>query len=678
LKENIISIRNCFLFDENSTLTQNKYILEIVKSRLFYLCPQGMTLEQIYEYFISEVKIEFTYEEISTAITIENGIKIEQNGEIYSLTTAGFNEVVSAKKDNKLSAYIKLFISENHITSFEYETLQELFLHYIYEKFNQNFYSIYQIINNHIVFNENSRIYKDDEKIAINMFLSWDYPGKNKCIYQIINKAYDYCCITTNNDENFCIDLDEWTFYLDTNIFFRLAGFNHDPGRDLLHRFVKVGRDLNLKLKYSNFTKAEIYKAIERQISYIKEICGEYSLINPEQFVNFTPPDFSIEFYTIFYKWSYRNNNTINYDIFTSHVYDIMNNILQDFEEDNDGISYFTDNKGYDNNALFNSMHTEIPLKSANAIKTDVNNILYIKDKNRENKNEKFCLITVDTKIISWSTKSFIGSNIAELPIVWLTILLKYKGRASSRDYEAFCNFISLPIFVQNNSKLEDRLEVLACAQAFISDASLKDKALRELNNHHTMYKKFDTPEKKVEAAIDNLYEQDLQTYKQASEKNYQDQLGVVIKEHSKEFEELKEAYAQLNNKFIILEENDETNNAIRIDTISTQAKNKAPGQNFLYKIIFSTIFLLLIGAIVICSISIFKSTKTELWQPVELLIEGSFALTLFIIETLLYNDCFLRFNENKIIGRNILKLGKKANITLESLNKYCMENRFE
>lgn len=690
MAENSISIRNCFLFDANVKLTQQKYILDIIKSRLFYLSPIGMNLEEIYEYLKTSVQIEFTFDEILEALASDRRMNIELNNNIYSLTSKGFNEVIKAKNENKLSTYIKIFIADNNITDMNYETIRELILQFIYDKFNQNITALYQIIDSKVDFERDHNTYNEQEKIIINRFLNWDNEEKNKCVYNIINKAYDYCCMTTNNYNNCGINLSEWNFYFDSNVFFRLAGFSSKPGRDLLHRFVEVARKLNLHLKFTNFTKCEIFNAIDRRINLIRHICEDYALISPDEFINYTSPDISIEFYRIFYKWC-KDNGNVNYELFTSYIYSRMHKILEDFEEDDNGISYDTERRG-NVRTIYESMKSSIQKKPESSLKADLNNILFMKDKMKETNGEKFCLITIDSCMVKWVKKMFVGLTLAELPSVWLSVLLKYYGRTTNKDYDAFCNFISLPVYVHNSLDLNERLGILACVQAYISDANLKDKALRELNMNRDLYEKYDSPEKKVEAAVDYVLGTEMEEYRKTVEEEYVKEIEKINREHERKYDTLKKIYDDIKMKYddvvrkyndveIVLSElenRDSKSSEIKLDTVVLLAKEKINVQLLCYKILFGVILLLSISTLCMITYLIVKAFTTELWQPFQLVLTSFFTLFLFIIDPILYNGVFCKFSEEKVIGRNIKKIGVKSQLPRELLNKYCKENGYE
>jgi hypothetical protein len=690
MAENSISIRNCFLFDASGKLTQQKYILDIMKSRLFYLSPVGMNLDEIYDYLKTSVRIEFTYDEILDAIASEKGINIELRNNVYSLTSKGFNEVIKAKNENKLSTFIKIFITDNKITEMDSEAIRELILQFIYERFNQNISSLYQIINYKVDFEQCNNSYNEQEKIIINNFLNWNNEEKNKCIYNIISKAYDYCCMTTNNYNNCEINLSEWNFYFCANVFFRLAGFNSRPDRDLLHRFVEIARQLNLHLKFTNFTKDEIFSAIDRRINFIRQICGDYALISPDEFINYTSPDISLEFYRIFYKWC-KDNGSVNYELFSAYIYNKINKLLAEFEEDNNGVAYDFERKGYARN-LFDSMKSNLPKKPEKALKADLNNILFLKDKMKENTVEKYCLITIDSGVVNWTYKTFVGLTLVEQPSVWLGILLKYYGRTTHKDYEAFCNFISLPVYIRNEVDLSERLGILACVQACINDAGLKDKALRELNTNHSLYEKYASPEKKVEAAVDNVIENEIEELKRSVEEKYIREIELINQEHELKYcslqtvydemairyNEVERKYGELLKRFTDFEKKDNDNNEIKLETVVILAKEKINIQLVIYRVLFGISLLCSIGTLSIITYLVIQAFQKELWQPLQLILTSFFTVLFFIIDPILYNGIFCKFCEEKIIGRNIKKIGIKSNLPREILNKYCKENGYE
>lgn len=94
------------------------------------------------------------------------------------------------------------------------------------------------------------------------------------------------------------------------------------------------------------------------------------------------------------------------------------------------------------------------------AIKIDINNYLYMIDKNDKGQaanfmDLKYYFITADHCLTDWSMEKRPGTiPIFVLPSVWYSILLKYKGRTAD-DYKAFCQFLNIRIAPEKD-KLKD------------------------------------------------------------------------------------------------------------------------------------------------------------------------------------------------------------------------------
>ena len=58
----------------------------------------------------------------------------------------------------------------------------------------------------------------DEERSFLNTFLTWDNEEKNKMIYDLIVKSYDFCTINCTEANSF--NFKEFHFYLDANIYY--------------------------------------------------------------------------------------------------------------------------------------------------------------------------------------------------------------------------------------------------------------------------------------------------------------------------------------------------------------------------------------------------------------------------------------------------------------------------
>ena len=95
--------------------------------------------------------------------------------------------------------------------------------------------------------------------------MSWDNDEKNEMIYRLIIKSYDFCMINCNQEITF--DFTNFVFYLDANIIMRLMGINNICRKNVIERFVTKCKQANINLYVSSYSKAEMEKSIDKQIS---------------------------------------------------------------------------------------------------------------------------------------------------------------------------------------------------------------------------------------------------------------------------------------------------------------------------------------------------------------------------------------------------------------------------
>lgn len=674
--------RSAFLFDDNIDITRQRYIAEITKALLFESESGQANIKEIYKHIKETLGIEFALEEIREALDQYLGTIIDKkhdNDDTYCITSEGFEQVCKNKEKLDLKKHIEKFFNSQTIESFSASEAQDIIIKYIYEQFNKSAASISSILTGTLLEFDSCK-YTHQQKELINAFLNWKDADKNKCIFTAISRAYDFCVITGTEDKS-VYDFSNCEFYLDTNIVIRLAGLNNETRMELIDRFISRCKEKGICLKYTSFTKEEIYQAINTQVRYIEEICRDYSLIAPSEMCYYAYNNMSEGFYKDFYQWSKKNKSQNNYPGYKSYLYEKIDRILSGFQEETTNISYFASPNGYDIRALFASIKECMPIKSDPVIKTDLNNILYVHEKFKKTPEHQISFITADNELISWTRQTFISQSLAELPSVWLSIILKFSGRTSDKDFESFCKFINLRITPQNNT-LEDKLDLLACVQICTTDQDLKNMVLKELRINSSKYQQYNTPEYKVKAAleytIDSIKDETTrEVYAQSNENSAKEIERIKI---SLEKEKLQFIEEQERQKKIELESSyQNAKNEGNLESIERIASSKATKRIRLFYII-ATIFSIAIFIIAVILIYCVITGKVDLQRLDLLLTICSIAASvigatfLFII----FERGLCRCDKTALIRKLIFKIGNKHKIDKEIINEYCEKNNYK
>ena len=292
-------MRWIYLFDDNETLTRKYYICEILLAYLFSSGISSITAKEAVEYLEREDNfgILFTVEEVEEALNSKLNQYFDRSGDDnYSISSNGLKLYSKRPKENGLRIHITRYIKQAGLAIEKYDQISECLLTYIYEQFCTNVSAIARILTGHQIAIEQIGKYSPEEVGIVNDFLNWPDTEKNKYVAELFARAYDFCVIASDCAENKAIDFNKCIFYLDTNVIFRLAGLNNESRRELSSRFIKKSLELKCNIKYTHFTKKELYKAIDRQINYIESICRDFSLIEPAEIEPFMPIGMSIRF----------------------------------------------------------------------------------------------------------------------------------------------------------------------------------------------------------------------------------------------------------------------------------------------------------------------------------------------------------------------------------------------
>lgn len=532
--------RTLFLIDETRNYTNDFYIFEFVKIILFQEGWRTLTLENIKEKIEELTTLEYTYEDIIHAISIWNNGEVEIVGENYALSTKGTEQLHKREKTNSLKVYINQFLdthnTEYNITKDELENLLEKF---IYQRFNENLKEISDILNHCLAIKDYDNDYDEHEKQVINEFLNWDNSSKNKCVYSLIAKAYDYCMINSKCQSN-ALDFSKINLYLDTNIIFRLMGINGSQRESSVKSLIDKSRTAGINLKVSNFVKEECEYTINSQIQLLIDNTTRMNSLLPPTAMSFAEEkSISMDFYRRYYDWVRDGNKHRNYDAFTKTIRRDYNKIIEGFESDDKNttfrVVYPTQFVQY-----YDSLYLQKQDKHTTEI--DVNSVLMILEKRKTDMDKESFLISADQKLISWLRETFPGQKaIADFPSAWLSIILKYIGREKESDYKAFCQFIHLSL----EPKTEDVEKKIAIKTSIINsdlDTDMKTMLIEEVRDNYNQYKDYEI-EKIVRLAFGKTKEDIANEAREESNENHKKEMIEYKESSEQQINELKSFY---------------------------------------------------------------------------------------------------------------------------------------
>lgn len=491
--------RSLFLIDDTRDYTNNFYIFELVKVILFEEGAFTVSLSDICRKIEELTDMQYTEDEVTRAISFMNNNIVEISGDEYSLTPNGEEMMKRRKQVVSIDPFVRQYLSESKgaYETNEQEAIDSIYK-FIYDKFNESISQISGILNRNFDFELSQEKYSETENKFINGFLNWNNEEKNKLVYTLIAKSFDYCMINAKCD-NSEIDFSNFVFYVDTNIVFRLMGLNNEIRKNSIESFINKCKECGIHITVSNFVINECDATLDAQLqALINKTIKLNSLISPSSMSFAEEGSFGSDLYKIYYEWCKSGNKHKNYDAFSKYIKKELTKVLGNFEQNSSFISFeASDEKNF--NPLFESLK-KIKTDKHTA-KTDVNSIMLINELRKETSNEVF-LISADHILIRWISETFqTKKSIADLPSAWLAVLLKYSGREKTDDYKSFCQFIHLPVIPEPESDLLKKIEIKASIMSSDIEDCLKDQMIQDVKYNYPIYQNMD-----VEAAVHKAY----------------------------------------------------------------------------------------------------------------------------------------------------------------------------
>lgn len=211
--------------------------------------------------------LEFTIKEIQQAIKEQGSNFYEISGKVLILTEAG-NKQIHIENRKKFENIIKRYIEKYNISK-QTEEVKKLIYEFLYNSVQNNIEALLNVAtgtDSSQILAQLKKLDNEDRRI-INDFIDWDDEQKNELLYEIISFAVDYCCLTIKKDKaNFSTLLQGKTFYLDTNILFRMLGLNNEQRKETILQFVNKCKEAKIKLLITSFTKTETLNSIQYHV----------------------------------------------------------------------------------------------------------------------------------------------------------------------------------------------------------------------------------------------------------------------------------------------------------------------------------------------------------------------------------------------------------------------------
>lgn len=522
-------LRLAMILENQGATTRDRYICKFVEYILFDSEKSELSSLEICTRIKNRFQLEFDLTEIESAVKKRGRGRLEEAQGYYRLMPKVANQLSSQKSSlDQLRNYLTLFSQERQ--NVDIEATLMLVQKYLYFCFNSNASNLLSLIGEntkHIDGNAFTTEFtpSQEEIDIINDFIHWENADKNKFMYSVVSSCYEYCLITANKSPTISKSIFRGKkFFLDTNIIFRIAGFNKDERRFVSKIFVEKCREVDVALCYTSAVLNEIYRVIDSQIKYIRVITNEQDPVD-DNLISKISNNYEVnDFYTLYYNWCKEPQNRYNdFTAFRNYLTSIISNVISNFEYIDSTIikdSDETEQQLFDSLMKFKSEKRPYKKTTTESIKTDVKQVLYLNSirpksaKSLWDMNEY--IVSADQLLISWAEETFNGVPIVVIPSLWLSIILKVAGRATENDYKSFCMFMTL-----RHSRTDDNtihinaVELLSKLSEKTIDSSLKEQIIAEILSNRGKYS-FSEPDdydSSVDLAFDAVLarEKDLQ-----------------------------------------------------------------------------------------------------------------------------------------------------------------------
>lgn len=479
--------------------------------------PHGLSLMALQEAINEQYNLQFTAEEIQTAIVKKGNHSITFSNDLFSLKPSSRIKLENKSSfQDELNDSITEYIS-THSCSFSSAQVSTLLLNYLYYCFNSNVNNLLSLLNKNEVRIDTQELKMSNLEIAVlNDFITWPNQKKDSLIYSIISTCYEYCMLTTKKDNLLSKELFKGKrFYLDANIIFRMAGINNEERKAVTTSFIEHCTDAGIQLFCTSETLDEIYRVINSQVGFIRSIAGDGIPVSCSVLEQINPSLEINDFYKIYYNWCQQpENRSGDYISFNRFLLKLIQETISELEIFQS--TAFKLGRGaadYDSKAenLRNYKNTKRKWRvtSKSSAETDLTNILDISNLRKSNSNSIWqtndFLVSADQLLISWANEVFSGVPIVVLPSVWLSIILRFTGRTDD-DYSSFCLFLTQRQHAEQE-EIVDSFRLLSCVNARTNQTELKEQIIVEITQNKEQYK-FDSDEdydKSIDYAFDKV-----------------------------------------------------------------------------------------------------------------------------------------------------------------------------
>lgn len=508
----------------------SKFVMNLMNIVVYILEEkrnEELSIAQIQQYAEKNLYLTFTEAEIRGAV--KEGKKSQYIAELsknaYTLGEKAC-EIIGANNDKNFSKVVSNFIEAYNISEYGGDKIQDLLYRFIYESLNSNVEIIMELLKrqyNSDFFDKKNSDYSEEEKKIINDFLEWDNNEKNEILFKIISFSVDYCRMTVKqNTVSFSSFFNGKVFFLDANIFYRLLGLNNEEREKIVTQFILKCKEMGISLKYSNYTKNEVFDSLEYNINKLKGVMKGITA-SPQKVQTLMSYDMNNGLYQTYHKWALECNGFGQFDEFVDYIKNLFYTLTNRYEikqvQFDDAEDFAGDSFAEKCNHLALLKGIDESKNRKKTIQIDAQNIFNISKSRGKNRtgnawNINHFLISADHNLIKWSKDEFPSEiPLAVLPSVWYSIILKLGGRTDD-DYRAYIQFMKIRYSQISNSNISS---VLYNISTITDNRVLQDRIIDNLISENNCELELLQEDEEIQEAVNKAYDKVLEESKKKS-----------------------------------------------------------------------------------------------------------------------------------------------------------------
>lgn len=451
--------------DNNYDVTRTdvicKYIYSIfVDSENIYMCEDEISKRIEHNFYVTIHHKEIT--SVLQDLVYELDCSESKDGKVFKLKKDIYDELCKSTCNSNTEVFIKAFYDEEcENTQHSYEYVYNTIYRFIYDLFVKKLDAFSHLLKAKIdsqYFTEHTNFNQFDSNQInlINKFLNYDNDNKDEVIFGVACYALEYCLFMSNKNskELFIQHISEKSFYLDTNILYRIIGINGMRRKNRTQTFLKKCIETGQKLFVSRYTYNEFMQSVKYHIENIMLQGGKR--VNPRIYEELFSDGDIEKFY---HQWASLNSSR-TIENFYAYIESELLSFIEIYSVELDEMDYKRDKVFMNNCDEYKKLLIDNLNKEEHSAEHDAC-LLSVIEKRREYKlgdviSTKYFFISTDYNLKIWDDKVAEYINVPRVfyPDQWLNLILRFMSRTTD-DIKSFISFLNLSV---NNKNIDSRI----------------------------------------------------------------------------------------------------------------------------------------------------------------------------------------------------------------------------